>query len=188
MTAPALVAVGTSLGGLRALQILLRGLPVGFPPAVIIVQHRGRDADDVLVKLLQRSSALPISEPEDKEGIVPGRVYLAPSDYHILVERDRISLSTEELVHYARPSIDVLFESAAGAYGAELCCVVLTGANQDGARGAGRVKAQGGIVIAQDPDSAESRAMPQAAIAATKVDAVLPLEGIAPYLVALCQR
>jgi two-component system chemotaxis response regulator CheB len=182
-----LVVVGTSYGGLSALQILLPALARDFPLPVVVVQHRGKDTDN-LCEFLQRHSALPLSEPNDKEAIAPGRVYLAPRDYHLLVERDGFALSTEAPVGYARPSVNVLFESAADIYQQHTIGVILTGANADGARGMARIKSYGGLCVVEDPASAESRGMPQAAIAATAVDAILPLRGIAPYLNQLCQH
>jgi two-component system chemotaxis response regulator CheB len=165
--APPLVVVGTSLGGLNALQILLGGLPQPLQSAVAIVQHRSKGVETGLCELLQAASRAPVAEPEDKEPIQRGRVYLAPGDYHLLVERSdqqyHLALSTEGPVSYARPSIDVLFESAADAYGPALVAVVLTGANEDGAAGAARVRQRGGTVMIQDPASAASGIMPAAA-------------------------
>lgn len=182
-----LVVVGTSYGGLSALQVLLPALARDFPLPVVVVQHRGKDSDN-LCEFLQRHSALPLMEPNDKDAIAPGRVYLAPRDYHLLVERDGFALSTEAPVGYARPSVNVLFESAADIYQEHTLGVILTGANADGARGLARIKSYGGLCVVEDPATAESRGMPQAAIAATTVDAILPLREIAPYLNQLCQR
>ena len=183
----ALVVVGTSLGGLHALELLLGGLPAHFPLPVVIGQHRREDADDALCAALQRHSALPVGEAEDKEAIVSGRVYVAPAGYHLLVEEGRFALSTEAPVSYARPSIDVLFESAAVVYKAGLIGVILTGASKDGSRGAAKIKACGGFIVVQDPRTAESHAMPKAAIAATDADRILPLTEIAPCVAALCR-
>ncbi len=124
---------------------------------------------------------------DDKQWIKPGTVYLAPANYHLLVERGHFELSVDDAVAYSRPSVDVLFESAADAYGASLAAVVLTGANRDGARGVARVKEKGGFVIVQDPKTAEAPSMPEAAIAAARVDRILPLERIGPFLVELCR-
>lgn len=180
-----LIVVGTSLGGLRALESLLSGLPKSFPVSMAIVQHRHKTSDNTLRTLLQQYSALPLKEPEDKEVVVPGRVYLAPADYHLLVETGSFALSTEAPVSYARPSIDVLFESAADAYAQRVIGVILTGANQDGAQGLAKIKACGGLTVVQEPSTAESRTMPEAAIAAVAVDWVLPLEAIASFLLNL---
>ena len=136
----ALVVVGASLGGLHALEILLAGLPAHFPLPVVIGQHRREDADGALCMALRRRSALPVGEAEDKEAIVPGRVYVAPAGYHLLVEEGRFALSTEAPVAYARPSIDVLFESAADVYEAGVIGVILTGASKDGSHGAARIR------------------------------------------------
>jgi two-component system chemotaxis response regulator CheB len=182
-----IVVVGTSYGGLSALQIVLPALAKDFPLPLVVVQHRGKDSDN-LCEFLQRHSALPLGEPNDKEAIAPGRVYLAPRDYHLLIERDGFALSTEAPVGYARPSVNVLFESAAEIYQERVIGVVLTGANTDGARGLAKIKAYGGLCVVEDPAGAESRGMPQAAIAATPVDAILPLPRIAPYLNQLCQH
>lgn len=182
-----LVVVGTSLGGLYALKTLLAGLPQSFPLPMAIVQHRSRDGGSHLGLLLQEVCRLSILEAEDKAPIIPGQVYLAPADYHLLVERGHFALSTEAPVSYSRPSIDVLFESAALAYQERLIGVVLTGANQDGACGAVEIKKRGGWVIVQEPATAESAIMPRAAIAATNVDKVLRLEEIPACLVNLCK-
>ncbi|MBI3965421.1 MAG: chemotaxis protein CheB [Chloroflexi bacterium] len=176
------VVVGTSLGGLQALKTFLNGLPTHFPLPVAVVQHQGSDATGDLSRLLQRYSALRVADAEDKETLVPGRVYVAPVGYHLLLEPGSIALSTDAPVWFARPSIDVLFESAADSYGARAIGVILTGASSDGAAGLAAIKAQGGMAIVQDPDEAESRIMPAAAIAGTTVDRVLRLSEIAPYL------
>ena len=187
MNANRLVAIGSSWGGLDALGELLAGLPDGFPAAVAIAQHRAADSQDgALAGLLARVSAIPIRDAEDKDAILPGNGYLAPPDYHLLVEEDGFALSVDERVRHARPSVDVLFESAADVYGERLVAVVLTGANDDGADGVRAVKARGGATIAQDPDEAERAEMPAAAIATGAVDRVLPLGRIAPALAELC--
>lgn len=179
-----IVVVGTSLGGLKALQVLLAGLPKDFPLPMVIVQHRGKGSDDLLRALLKNAASLPVREAEDKEQIVPGVVYLAPADYHLLVEAGDFMLSTDAPVEFARPSVDVLFESAADAYGAGVIGVVLTGANADGARGAAAIKRRGGLVLVQDPVTAEAAAMPEAA-SAVGCDHILPLLDIPPFLVQL---
>lgn len=181
-----LIAIGTSLGGLSALKTLLEFFPEAFPAAVAIVQHRHRESDQALSSFLQKFTVLPVHEVEDKERIQPGHIYFAPADYHLLVEFGYFSLSVDAPVSYARPSIDVLLESAADVYGDRAIGVLLTGANRDGVRGLSRLKAQGGVAIVQDPDTAESPILPRAAIAAVSVDRVLSLTQIAPYLVHLC--
>jgi two-component system chemotaxis response regulator CheB len=183
---PRLVVVGASLGGMRALAALLGGLPCEFPTPLAIVQHRTADATGALRRFLQEYSRLPVSEIEDKQPILPARVYLAPADYHVLIEVDAFALSTEAPILYARPSIDALFESAADAYAEQVIGVILTGASADGARGLARLKQRGGLALVQSPETAECAVMPAAAIAATQVDWVLPLVEIAPRLVSLC--
>jgi two-component system, chemotaxis family, protein-glutamate methylesterase/glutaminase len=181
-----IVVIGTSTGGLAAMQVLLPGLAEGLGCALVVAQHRGKDPGSRLCDFLQKSSRLPVGEPEDKEPIRPGRVYLAPRDYHLLIEEGSFALSTEAPVYFARPSIDVLFESAADAYGERVVGVVLTGANGDGARGLARIKAAGGLALVQEPATAQAREMPEAAIAATRVDHVLPLREVARFLNDLC--
>jgi two-component system chemotaxis response regulator CheB len=181
-----LVVIGTSLGGLSALEILLRALPREFPLPIAVVQHRLADSDDTLSLVLQIHCALPVVEPDDKDPIEPGRVYIAPADYHLLVDRGSFSLSTEAKVCYARPSIDVLFESAAESYGEGVIGVILTGASRDGSYGLSKIKERGGVTVVQDPATAESPTMPEAAIAAAKVDRVLPLQDIAAFLNLCC--
>lgn len=181
-----IVVVGTSLGGLSALRIVLGKLAKDFPLPIAIAQHRHRESENRLGDFLQQYVALPIKEVEDKDELLPGRIYLAPADYHLLIEPGYLALSTDAPVSYARPSIDVLFESAADVYGTKAVGVILTGANQDGAQGLARIKACGGLAIVQDPATAEIAAMPKAAIAATQVDAILPLPNIAAYLTNLC--
>lgn len=182
MGKPAIVVIGCSLGGYKALSVLLKALPRDYPLPVAIVQHRGVDSIDLLGPALQDLSALPVREAEDKEPIVPGCVYVGPSDYHLLIDSGRFALSTDAKVNMARPAIDMLFDSAADAYLERVIAVVLTGASRDGAAGAARVKAKGGIVVAQDPATAEAPVMPQAAIQSCAVDRVLPLDGIASFL------
>ncbi|MFL6229067.1 MAG: chemotaxis protein CheB [Pyrinomonadaceae bacterium] len=182
-----IVVIGTSYGGLTALQTLLPALARGFPLPVVVVQHRRKDNDDGLCDFLRKRSHLPFGEPNDKEAIEPGRVYLAPRDYHLLIAEGSFALLTDSPVIHARPSIDVLFESAADAYRERVVGVILTGANRDGGHGLARIKALGGLAVVQDPQTAESPAMPTAALAATEVDQVLPLSDIAPFLNELTQ-
>ena len=181
-----LVTVGCSWGGLAAVGCLLDVLPAAFPAAVVIAQHRG-PAPSALAELLGRTSAWPVAEAEDKEPIVPGRAYLAPAAYHLLVEPGRLALSTEAPVRVSRPSIDVLFETAADAYGDKVVGVVLTGANDDGAAGVVRIVERGGTVLVQDPETAERAEMPLAAIATGVPVTVVPLERMASALAAVCE-
>lgn len=183
---PTIVVIGTSLGGLAALSVLLKALPRTFPVPIAIVQHRARVEDSGFERLLASQSALPVVEANDKDSLDPGRVYVAPSDYHLLLERSSLALSTAAPASYARPSIDVLFESAADAHGASVIGLILTGSNRDGALGCQRIKARGGRVFVQDPATAQSGAMPRAVLAATEVDAVLQLSEVGPHLIRLC--
>jgi len=181
--------IGTSAGGMQALKTLLSALPASFPAAIAIVQHIEAQSDDYLAQFLNGISAIPVREAADKQDIRPGTAYLAPAGYHLLIEPDEtFSLSVDEKVNYCRPSIDLLFESAADAYGASLIGVVLTGANADGAQGLKIIKHHGGKTIVQHPETAESSYMPQAAIHATSVDYIVHLEQIAPLLVKLTER
>lgn len=176
------VVMGASHGGLRAMKQILASLPPTFRAPIILVQHRAKESDETLAHALQEATPLSVQEAEDKQPVAPGNVYLAPADYHLLVDGDAFALSTEEAVFYSRPSIDVAFESAAEAFKQSLVAVVLTGANRDGTRGLRRVKELGGYTVAQAPETAESAVMPAAAIASHVVDRVLSLEEIAPFL------
>jgi two-component system chemotaxis response regulator CheB len=181
------VAVGVSAGGLLALRTLVSGLPADFDIPVAVVQHRSRDSE-LLCELLQECSHLEVAEASDKESIVPGRVYVAPPDYHLIVEPGYFALSTDEPVRFSRPSIDVMFASAADAYALDAIGVVLTGANADGARGLRKIVDRGGHAIVQDPATAEVRVMPQAAIRAVPEACVLPMPEIPAYLAGIRGR
>ncbi len=178
-----LVVIGVSLGGLQALSIILKSLPKDFAIALAIVQHRPISLNGQLVKVLQQQSLLPVIEPQDKQAIAAAKVYLAPADYHLLVEPNHFALSTEAAVCFARPSIDVLFETAADAYTERVIGIILTGASNDGAQGLAKIKAYGGLTIVQDPTTAMSRIMPDAAISAVPSAKIIPLNEIAPFLV-----
>lgn len=181
-----LVTIGASWGGLHAIETVLTGLPNGFPIPIAIAQHRAVDSGSgALSRMLSVRSGLKVREAGDKDPIEPGSVYLAPPDYHLLVEPDGFALSVEGMVQYSRPSIDVLFDSAADIYGPGLIGVILTGANSDGAYGLSRVRRRGGVTIVQDPDTAEKRDMPEAAIATGAADEVLPLDRIARRILEL---
>ena len=164
------------------MQVLLSGLPAEFPLPIVIVQHRGSDSDLGLPEFLARSSKLPLKEPEDKEAVSAGYAYLAPLHYHLLIEDRCFALSIDSPVAYARPSIDVLFESVADEYEDRAIGVILTGSNRDGARGLKKIKDCGGLAIVEDPASAAYREMPDAAVASTAVDWILPLSEIGPHL------
>lgn len=182
-----IVAIGTSTGGLKALQMLLSGMPAEFSLPIVIVQHRSKDSESGLSEFLAKCSSLPVTEPEDKEPLLPGHTYLAPRDYHLLIENRTFALSTDPPVGFARPSIDVFFESAADALQERAIGVILTGANRDGASGLAAIKSRGGLTIVQDPLTAASREMPEAALARTKPDWILPLHEIAPCLIKLSE-
>ena len=177
-----IVMVGTSWGGLAALRALVSGLPDSLCMAVTLVQHRHKDSDQLLRMLLQERSTLPVCEVEDKMPIEHGTVYVAPPDYHTLVERGFFSLSTEAPVRYSRPSIDVAFGTAADSYGHRTVGIVLTGANSDGAEGLRLISDRGGLALVQDPDSAESPTMPRAAARAVPRARVMPLEEIIRFV------
>jgi two-component system chemotaxis response regulator CheB len=182
-----LIVIGTSWGGLDAVSRLLDGLHDDVHQPIILAQHRSAQSEDGgLERLLAMHTHRAVSDAGDKTPIEPDHVYVAPADYHVLVEDGHLALSTEAPVRYSRPSIDVLFESAADAYGDRTVGIVLTGANDDGAAGLARIKGRGGVAIVQDPGSSVRRTMPDAAIAATSADAILPLEEIPAFLYGLC--
>lgn len=188
-----LIVIGASAGGLNALEVLLKGLPKSFSVAIAIAQHRDPQLGSQLCHVLGRFCLLPISEPEDKEPILPGKVYLAPADYHLLVEAKSggsyyFTFSNDAPVCYSRPAIDVLFESAAYAYRQKLIGIVLTGANHDGAQGLAIIKKYQGLTIVQEPATAYSPIMPKAAIATGAVDNILPIDAIAPFLSEVCRN
>ena len=179
-----LVVVGVSAGGLQAMCTIAGALTVDFAMAMVIVQHRSKDSY-ALCDVLQDCTDLPIHEITDKEPIVGGHVYLAPPDYHVLVERDFFSLSVDDPIRHSRPSIDLMFETAADAYGAAVIGVVLTGANHDGAWGLRQIVDRGGAAIVQDPERSEVGVMPRAALGMVPEASVVPVEEIAPLLLAL---
>jgi two-component system chemotaxis response regulator CheB len=173
------VVIGGSAGGVDALVALLPALPAGFTLPVICILHVPGDRESRLAELFDERLPLPVREAGDKEEIVPGTVYFAGPRYHLSVEYDRtFSLSCEPPVHYARPSIDVLMESSADAYGPGLVGILLTGANHDGADGMAHIRARGGFTVVQDPADAQVATMPEAAIDRSKPDLILPLARI----------
>lgn len=177
------IVIGASAGALEALTAILPLLPPDFAIPVFIVVHIPPDRQSVLAELFAAKCQIPVREAEDKEPIRPGTIYFAPPDYHLLVERDRsLALSSDEAVMFSRPSIDVLFETAADAYGAGLIAVVLTGANGDGSSGSRAVEDAGGGVLVQEPDHAFASQMPQAAIDVCASARVMSLGQIARYL------
>lgn len=178
-----LVAVGASWGGLEAVGRLLGALPAEFRAPVAVVQHRGSSTPEgALRRYLAGRSPLTVVEVEDKEPVEPGRVYLAPPDYHMLVDDGLLVLSTDAPVAFSRPSVDVLFETAADSYGPGLAAVVLTGLNSDGSRGAVTVREAGGTVLVQDPAEAERSEMPESVIATGAAHGVYRIDGIAARL------
>ena len=177
-----LVVVGTSWGGLAALRTLVAGLPKSFNMAVTLVQHRHKDSDHLLRTLLQERSALEVCEVEDKMPLQHGKIYVAPPDYHTLVERGHFSLSTEAPVRYSRPSIDVTFFSAADSYGHRTVGIVLTGANGDGSEGLRRISDRGGMALIQDPATAESPLMPTSAVRAVPRARVMSIPDLVKFV------
>ncbi|WP_338773428.1 chemotaxis protein CheB [Nocardia vulneris] len=179
----AVVALTSSAGGVTALFAVLGALPAELPVPVLVVQHLDPRHKTVLAELLARRTTLRVRLAQAGESISPGTVYIAPPNYHLLVEPHGVlTLSSSELVHFVRPSADLLFESVAGAYGASAIACVLTGSGSDGAMGVRAVKSRGGTVIVQDPANAEFKGMPSAAVATGDADLVLPLDEIASVI------
>jgi two-component system, chemotaxis family, protein-glutamate methylesterase/glutaminase len=183
-----IVAVAASAGGVTALSRVISGLPQGFPVPVVIVQHLDPRHKTIIAEVLGRRAQLPVRLAEEGERAKPGVIYVAPPNHHLLVEADGVlMLSSSELVHFLRPSADLLFESVAGTYGPRAIACVLTGTGSDGSMGASAVKSRGGTVIAEDPELADFRGMPDAVIAAGAVDFVLPLDEIATVICGLVE-
>jgi two-component system chemotaxis response regulator CheB len=177
------IVMGASAGGIEALMMLLPALSAAFRIPVFIVLHLPRDRPSLLAQIFSQKCALPVCEAGDKEPVRPGTVYFAPPDYHLLIDEGPcLALSADELVNYSRPSVDVLFESAADVYGARLLGIVLTGANEDGSEGLAAIHAAGGITIVQQPGSAQVKQMVAAALNRNPASYVLDLEGIAAVL------
>ena len=183
------VVVGASAGGLNALQKVLAPLPADFTLPIFVVQHRLPAPDDFLTLALDRTCQLVVKEADEKEPVKPGYVYLAPANYHLLIERNQtLSLSVDAKVCYSRPSIDVLFETAADVYRSGLIGIILTGASNDGTAGLQKIKEKGGMTIAQDPDSAEHRLMPFSAIREGIVKHVFSLTETASFLTQIVKK
>jgi len=180
-----IVVIGASWGGVIAIRKILGCLSKDFPLPIAIVQHRLKSSENILARILGASCLMPLREPDDKEPLQNGHVYLAPGGYHMLLENAHISLSVDDPVHYSRPSIDVLFESAADAYQDRSIGVLLTGANRDGASGLRRIEDMGGRIIIQDPATAESPCMPTAGIEQTLQPFIVALDQIGPFLAAV---
>ena len=182
------VVVGVSMGGVEALRVLFAGLPRDFPLPILVVEHISPDSDSDPASLYNEQPALRVKEAEEGELAAHGIAYLAPANYHLLIERDgHFALSTDPAVNFARPSVDVLFESAAEAFGPALIGVILTGAGSDGSAGLKRIKDKGGLTIVQDPADADTDSMPRCALTLVKADHVLPLREIAPLLCKLAE-
>jgi two-component system, chemotaxis family, protein-glutamate methylesterase/glutaminase len=180
------IVIGASAGGTTVLQQILPFLPVDFPLPIVIVQHLHPLQDGAAVIHYSGGSALIVKDADEKEPIRSGFAYFAPPNYHLLIEDDRtFSLSVDARVHFTRPSVDVLFESAADTYGPNLIGIILSGANQDGADGLFRIKQRGGLTIVQDPLEAEVNYMPKAAIEVVHPDYVLPADDICKLLIKL---
>jgi two-component system chemotaxis response regulator CheB len=178
-----MVVIGTSSGGMQAMKRLLTALPGDFSLAIAVVQHITASADDTWASIMNDQCALMVKEADEKERIRAATVYLAPANYHLLIEPDHtFTLTVDEHVNYARPAIDVLFETAAQALGPRLIGIVMTGANTDGADGLRVIKDRGGLTIVQDPDTAAARPMPEAAIRTADPDYILPIDGISAML------
>jgi len=185
MSAYSIVVIGTSWGGLAALSKLFGALPGDFPIPIAVVQHRSKESERLLPQLLQDVTDLKICEMDDKDPLLPGTVHLAPADYHALIDEGMVTLTVEDPVRFSRPSIDLLFISAADTYRKGTIGIVLTGANEDGSRGLQHLVKRGGFAIVQDPKNAEIPIMPSAAIKAVPSAEVLSLEGIAARLIEL---
>ena len=182
----AAVVIGASAGAWDALSVILPALPQTFNLPVMVVVHLPPDRKSLLAELFAEKCSMDVAEAEDKEPILGGVIYFAPPDYHLLIEpNNTLSLSSDEPVLFSRPSIDVLFESAADAYGPALTAIILTGASEDGARGLAAVIAAGGTAIVQRPEDAYAAAMPQAALARSPGARVLSLEEITLWLQAI---
>lgn len=178
------IVIGVSSGGMNAMKVMFSLLPKSFSIPIIIVQHISAHSDSQWIELLNEKSNLNIKEADEKEKIDTGNVYIAPANYHLLIEKGKtFSLTIDERVNFARPSIDVLFESAAEAYKNNLIGIVLTGSNSDGTKGIKRIQECGGLTIVQDPETAESAYMPASAIAVIKPDYILSLEDIIKLLI-----
>ncbi len=181
-----IIVIGTSLGGFQALRIILKELPKDFLLPIVIVQHRDKNSSEPLSVYLQNYCDLEVIEVCDKDEILPGHVYVAPANYHLLIDKGFFSLSTDGPVCYSRPSIDVMFESAAFAYRNKAIGIILTGANLDGTKGLKEIKKYGGFTVAQDPKTAECSVMPESAIFSGVIDKVVSLESMSRFLSDVC--
>lgn len=183
------IVIGVSTGGVAALKTLLRGLPINFPIPVLVVTHITPESDDGLAVLLNTLCAIRVKEADEQETMVPGTVYLAPANYHMLVEQNgSLTFSIDPAVNFARPSIDVLFESAADVFGSALIGVILTGAGFDGSKGLLKIKNSGGVAIVQNPADAEMDSMPKSSLQLLNADYIVTLEDVAGLLINLVEN
>jgi two-component system chemotaxis response regulator CheB len=180
------VAIGASAGGLGALSEVLRQFRGDLPASVLVVQHLDRRHKSLMAELLSRKTAIPVKQAQHGERMLPGTVYIAPPDEHLLAGPGKLQLAHSQLVNFSRPSIDLLFESVAGTYGSHCIGVVLSGSGKDGSAGIRAIKQAGGVTLAQDPAGAEFSSMPHAAVATGCVDLILPLQELGPRLRHLC--
>ncbi|WP_138994851.1 chemotaxis protein CheB [Larkinella sp. C7] len=177
------VVIGGSAGSIEVLLKLLPALSSPLPVALMIVLHRKNSTDSSLADLLSSKTMIPLHEVEDKDPVITGAIYLAPADYHLLIEKDEVfSLDDSEKVNYSRPSLDVTFESAADVYGSSLVGILLSGANADGTAGLNLIKTRGGFLIAQKPETAQAAFMPQHAILNAPIDRVLDVDEMAVFI------
>jgi two-component system chemotaxis response regulator CheB len=180
------IVIGASTGGIEAIRAILMPLQEGFAVPIVIVQHLSPHSDNYMVTHLNGICRINVKEADEKEKILPGSVYIAPPNYHLLLEKDEsLSLTVEPKENYSRPSVDIFFESAADAYGDSLIGIILTGANSDGSKGLKRIKELGGLAIVQEPKTAVASSMPKAAIEITAVDYILSLNDISKKLIEL---
>ncbi len=183
------IVIGVSSGGMNALSKIIPSLPREYPIPVIVVQHISPNSDNYMTRYLDSISNVSVKEVDEKESLQQGFVYTAPPNYHVLIEDDEtLSLSVEDRINFARPSVDVLFESAADVFGHRLIGIILTGANNDGSLGLKKIKDKGGLVLIQDPDTSEVNGMPSAALSVVKADHVLQLDEIGPFLVKIAEK
>ena len=183
------IVIGVSAGGLNVMTKLLEDLPPNFSIPIVVVQHRSKDQRNLLEEIMQARCRIDIKQADEKEKPKAGMVYFAPADYHLLFEEDGcFSLSCDNPVNFSRPSIDILFETAADAFAKNVLAIILTGANNDGMNGLLKIKMKGGTTIAQKPASAEFSSMPQAAINANAVEYVMELAEIKTLLLGLAKN
>lgn len=183
------IVVGASAGGLNAMINLFSSLPEDLPVPIFVVQHTRSDENNLLVELISTVTKLKVSEAEDKAEINPGNIYIAPPNYHLLIEdKKTIALSTEAKVNYSRPSIDLLFESATRVFRSKLAGIILSGANNDGSKGISTIAGAGGVTIAQSPESAEFKVMPQSAIDTGNIKYIVDLAKMAEFITVMISK